>query len=328
MSRPVAESWHSIVAWLEQHLPPALEHLQPPASMGEISALRTAMDRRLPSDLIAWLLMNNGFGRRAAFGNLIPVLYTPMGIDRMLRDREMLCRIYSEWDRPAETQPAGSRSSEWLDGFLPIGDAGTDSHLLVDLRQGDLHGSVGTFDAEGGGFDGPKWFTISEMYADVADSLAHNQPALQAHAYRTHAATQSHIPTPRLDALHRRNLPPLDPRRTLSGSLRAARTRRPRRTRHHPSRWSSPRSGRTATQACQPEQPENRGRTRRPWRALERRKVAAPNSVYAIISNVLLSSRQHAAPGQPSSRPYEHACADRHHLRGLQRAPVLRQEIS
>ena len=189
MSRPVAESWPSIVAWLEQHLPHALEHLQPSAALREISALRAAMDRRLPSDLIAWLMLNNGFDRLAAFGSLIPVLYTPMTIERMLSRREMLRGIYSEWDRPAEAEPAGTGSLAWLDSFLPIGDAGTDSELVVDLREGDLHGSVGTFDAEGGGFTGPRWFTVAEMLADVADALILNQPALQEHGHRYHAAS-------------------------------------------------------------------------------------------------------------------------------------------
>ncbi|RZU15570.1 hypothetical protein EV645_3108 [Kribbella rubisoli] len=62
--------------------------------------------------------------------------------------------------------PAGTRAFDWLDAFLPIGDAGTDCSLIVDLREG-----------------------ISEMLADVADSLTLGQPALQDHGRRMHAAT-------------------------------------------------------------------------------------------------------------------------------------------
>ncbi|WP_329006023.1 SMI1/KNR4 family protein [Kribbella sp. NBC_00709] len=201
MDRSVQESWSSIIGWLEEHLPHALEHLQPPASWGEISELRAAMDRRLPSDLIAWLTLNNGFGWQAAFGNLIPVLYVPMGIDRMLRDREMMrtvtASVFPQRSLAAEQEPAGTRSFEWLDAFLPIGDAGTDCTLFVDLREGDQFGSVGNFDYEGGGFSGPRWFSITEMLADVADALTLNQPALQDHARRTHAATRFPTDPPR-----------------------------------------------------------------------------------------------------------------------------------
>jgi cell wall assembly regulator SMI1 len=196
MDRSVAESWGSIIRWLEEHLPHALEHLQPPASWGEISTLRTTMDRRLPSDLIAWLTLNNGFGWKANFGTLIPFLYVPMGIDRMLRDREMLrsvsASIFPERPLPGEQAAAGTSSVEWLDAFLPIGDAGTDCHLFVDLREGDHFGCVGNFDAESGGSSIPRWFSITEMFADVADALTLNQPALRDHGRRYHAST--HFP--------------------------------------------------------------------------------------------------------------------------------------
>jgi cell wall assembly regulator SMI1 len=194
----VATSWQRIIGWLEEHLPYAVNHLQPPASPAEISSLRATMGRRLPSDLVAWLNLNNGFDRTADFGRLIPFLYVPMSIDRMLRDREMLLhvrsQVFGEVERPAETQPAGTRAFEWLDAFLPFGDAGTDCHLVVDLREGDLHGSVGTFDYESGGYSGPEWFSIAEMLADVADSLTSGRAALQDHA-RRYAAT--HFPESR-----------------------------------------------------------------------------------------------------------------------------------
>ncbi|WUJ75246.1 SMI1/KNR4 family protein [Kribbella soli] len=208
MNRSVAESWGSITNWLTDRLPHALDHLQPPASSSEISILRTTMNRRLPSDLVEWLTLNNGFGWQADFGSLIPFIYIPMETERMLRDREMLQKVtasvFPERTRSNEQDPAGTATFEWLDAFLPIGDAGTDCHLFVDLREGELHGCVGGFDYESGGFSRPQWFSIGEMLADVADALTLNQPALQDHGRRTHAATQfpTHPPyawTPYLD---------------------------------------------------------------------------------------------------------------------------------
>ncbi|TKK82161.1 SMI1/KNR4 family protein [Kribbella jiaozuonensis] len=193
MNGSVAQSWSSITGWLAERLPHGLEHLHPPATPAEISGLRAAMGRRLPSDLIAWLGLNNGFGWQANFGLLIPFLYVPMGIEQMLRDREMLRGITARVspDRPLsnERDPAGTDSFDWLDAFLPIGDAGTDCLLFVDLREGEHHGCVGTFDNESGGFSIPEWFSITEMLADVADSLTLDRPALQDHGRRLHAAT-------------------------------------------------------------------------------------------------------------------------------------------
>ncbi|MGW5189876.1 SMI1/KNR4 family protein [Kribbella sp. NPDC004138] len=195
MEPSVATSWQRILGWLAEHLPQAGAHLQPPATLAEISSLRATMGRRLPSGLVAWLNLNNGFDRMADFGRPIPFLYVPMSIDGMLRDREMMLRVRAqvigESERPAETQLAGTPGFEWLDAFLPFGDAGTDCHLIVDLRDGDLHGSVGTFDYESGGYSGPEWFSIAEMFADVADSLTSGRAALQDHA-RRYAAT--HFP--------------------------------------------------------------------------------------------------------------------------------------
>jgi cell wall assembly regulator SMI1 len=192
MGHSVAESWDSIVNWLREHLPHALDHLQPPATQSEISTLSSAMNRRLPGDLIAWLRLNNGFGWQANFGSLLPVLYVPMEIDRMLRRREMMQRIWASIapDRPsaAEQAPAGTSAFEWLDAFLPIGDAGTDCELVVDLRDGEHFGCVTNYDAQSGGADLPGWFSITEMLNDVADALTLGQPALQDHGRRYHAS--------------------------------------------------------------------------------------------------------------------------------------------
>lgn len=201
MDPSVATSWQRIIGWLEEHLPYAVAQLQLPASAAEISVLRARMGRRLPSDLIAWLNLNNGFDPMAGFGHLIPFLYTPMPIDRMLKHREMMLNVRAliggEPERPAEAEPAGKAAFEWLDAFLPIGDAGTDTHLVVDLREGDRHGSVGSFDYEGGGYSGAKWFSVAEMLADVAAALTHGRPALQEYARRTHAATPFPTSPPR-----------------------------------------------------------------------------------------------------------------------------------
>lgn len=118
MDRSVAESWASIVGWLEQNLPTAFEVLQPPAPWSAVSAVREGMGRRLPSDLLAWLNLNNGIKRRGGFGNILPTLHTPLPCEEMVPRREMLRSIYADLPRPGELEPAGTSSSEWLNFLL------------------------------------------------------------------------------------------------------------------------------------------------------------------------------------------------------------------
>jgi cell wall assembly regulator SMI1 len=188
VDRSVAESWTSITGWLEAHVPEAIEYLQPPAPFGAISSLRAGMGRRLPSDLLAWLGLNNGFKHRGPFGNLLPSLHTPLPVEKMLPRREMLRSISARCARPGEQEPAGTYSQQWLDGFLPISDTGTDVDLIVDLRDGELNGCVGEFSSDRG-FGSPYWMSIGEMLADVADALTLDRPALVGYARRQQAAS-------------------------------------------------------------------------------------------------------------------------------------------
>lgn len=150
--------------------------------------MRAGMGRRIPSDLVAWVGLNNGFKERGWFGNLVPTLHTPLPVEKMLPRREMLRSIYADRVRPGEVEPAGTRSVEWVDGFLPISDTGTDLELVVDLRDGELNGCVGEFSAEAGGFSSPYWLSVGEMLADIADALTLGRPAGLEYARRRLAA--------------------------------------------------------------------------------------------------------------------------------------------
>jgi hypothetical protein len=143
------------------------------------------MGRRLPADLLAWLNINNGIQRRGGFGNILPTLHTPLPCEEMLPRRDKLRSIYAGLPRPGEVEPAGAKSVEWLDLFLPISDSGTDVELFVDLRDGDLYGCVGQFDADGDGFRASRWSSAAAMLADVADALTLGRPALSDYAERT-----------------------------------------------------------------------------------------------------------------------------------------------
>jgi hypothetical protein len=147
------------------------------------------MGRRLPSDVLAWVSVNNGFRSRGPFGSLLPTLHTPLPVEKMLPRREMLRGIWVRQERPGEEEPAGTASFEWLDAFLPISDTGTDVDLVVDLRDGELSGCVGEFDAEAGGLGTPYWMSVAEMLADIAQALTQDRPALVDYARRRQAAS-------------------------------------------------------------------------------------------------------------------------------------------
>ncbi|MGW6281822.1 SMI1/KNR4 family protein [Kribbella sp. NPDC055071] len=177
MHPSVEESWALIAAWLREHIPAAFDHLQPPASAEAISAVRAAMNRGLPADLVAWLSIADGFTHHGSFGNLLPFFFNPLPCAEMLREREVWQSVFGTRERRGDAEPAGTYSMSWLNSFLPIAESGTDVSLYVDLRAGDLFGSVGKFDSESG-TDLPQWTSTTEMLADVAAALTLDQPAL------------------------------------------------------------------------------------------------------------------------------------------------------
>ena len=103
--------------------------------------------------------------------------------------RDIRAGIYPDQPLPGEQQPAGTPSRPWLDAFLPISDTGTDVDLVVDLRDGELNGCVGQYDAEAGGFTAPYWMSVGEMLADIADVLTLGRPAQVDYARRKRAAS-------------------------------------------------------------------------------------------------------------------------------------------
>ncbi len=100
--------------------------------------------------------------------------------------QEIQPRIYGSGPWPGESQPAGHRTTDWLDSFLPIADAADAGLVYVDLRDGDQFGCVVEWYAEGGEASAPWWGSVGEMLDDVAQALNDGRPALQ--TYSTGAA--------------------------------------------------------------------------------------------------------------------------------------------
>ncbi|ONI78386.1 hypothetical protein BWI15_00465 [Kribbella sp. ALI-6-A] len=179
----VATSWGRIISWLTAHHQATATLINPPATVVDLRYLEAAINRPLPADLVALLKLANGTQHRAVRGSLIPTRFNLVPVKDMLSTRQMLQKIQHQisgsgpW--PGDSDPAGRPSTDWLDTFLPIADAGDGAFLYIDLRDGDQSGCVWEWDAEGGGESAPWWNSVSEMLDDVAAAFVDGRPALQ-----------------------------------------------------------------------------------------------------------------------------------------------------
>jgi cell wall assembly regulator SMI1 len=182
MERSVTESWGLVAEWLAEHVPAAVECIEPPASEAEIAQVSEVMGRELPADFVEWLRLANGMVVRHPIGSILPTVYVPLSCEGILRSREIMKSIFGEDPRQEDSEPAGSRAVEWSNAFLPFGDSFSDSSLVIDLRDGELRGCIGEFDPEGEGFDAPRWSSTAHMLADVAEALVNGRPAMRDYA--------------------------------------------------------------------------------------------------------------------------------------------------
>lgn len=185
----VEESWAAITAWLAEKVPRAWADLRPPASEDDIAAVEAEVGSRLPDELRAWLRLNDGMVYGAAFGRLIPPGHNPISCEAMVAAwrlwRSIDAKLHPEASRDpevlladAETTSAGSPSYDFLPTFVPFAADGSGTHLVVDLRAGELNGCVGPWDPEAGGFGRPLWPGVGAMLADVARSVTTGVPVL------------------------------------------------------------------------------------------------------------------------------------------------------
>jgi cell wall assembly regulator SMI1 len=185
VDQSVTSSWRLITDWLSSDLPMALGSIEPPASEADIEQVTAVLGRELPVDLVEWLRLANGMVVRSSIGSILPTLYTPLACEAMLRHWDGLSRSFGgAQPRPGDTDPAGSRSFDWLDRFLPVAESASDPVLVVDLREGDLHGCIGVFDLESEGFEEHMWASTAHMLSDVAQALVDGRPALKDYADR------------------------------------------------------------------------------------------------------------------------------------------------
>ncbi|TWD79642.1 cell wall assembly regulator SMI1 [Kribbella amoyensis] len=185
----VTQSWSQIVTWLEQNAPATAALINPPADPKTIRWLETAIGYSLPPDLSEYLRQADGTRHRWVQGRLVPTLYNLVPCEDMLDIHKMWIKISGRGPHLGDADPAGTLSTEWLGAFLPIGESGTSVKLFVDLRPGDLHGCVGEYSPEDGGFHSvPWWPSVGVMLEDLAEAMVNRRPACQEYATATTTA--------------------------------------------------------------------------------------------------------------------------------------------
>lgn len=138
-----------------------------------IAAARLSDNHEWPDELAEFFTVDKPSGRVTPYGALYEVDEMITARGQLMETRVEMQKMLgypepahlTEWSR----EPAGSPVDAFLDAFVPI--AGDDKEfMIVDLRDGDLHGSVSVYQREGD-ISGPGWISISAMLADLADSF-------------------------------------------------------------------------------------------------------------------------------------------------------------
>jgi cell wall assembly regulator SMI1 len=91
---PVDISFQRIEAWLAVHAPASLEHLNPPATRGEIEATERVLGAQLPVDSVQSLACHNGL---RGWANLLPE-HAPLPADAIAQRWQSCMQTAAEED--------------------------------------------------------------------------------------------------------------------------------------------------------------------------------------------------------------------------------------
>jgi cell wall assembly regulator SMI1 len=175
--------------WLRRHAPAVRGSLCPPAADADVAVVEDLTNRQLPTDLLVWWRYADGAASQALHtaGALIPRGFVPLSIEHALGRRHMHLDValsIAPMPRPAwaafiagqNALPAGTACQAWLPSWLPIANNGAGMDLFVDLRDGNRHGCITSFAADGGSASAPEWADVAAMLFDIAERLEDGEP--------------------------------------------------------------------------------------------------------------------------------------------------------
>jgi cell wall assembly regulator SMI1 len=181
MTTDVDATWPRIVAWLREHAPTTAEPLGPPATDEAIAEAETEVGASFPADLRAWFRQADGIATASHPDTLIPPHFRPYSLRQALRTRRTWLDVgdsllghdgfgfaYREGEND---KSAGLGCDTWLPRWLPIAGDGGGTDLFVDLRGGQEHGCLMTYDKVEACYGPPLWRNVAAMVAEIADAL-------------------------------------------------------------------------------------------------------------------------------------------------------------
>ncbi|WP_191303572.1 SMI1/KNR4 family protein [Lentzea cavernae] len=184
MTASVSVSWDRIEEWCRHN---DIEHtLRPPAQTAAIQAAETEISHRLPADLLESLRRHDGTTSRPV-NYLVPRRWILLPLETMLetwrwKTEHLAQRQAAEIDDFSDEDDEDWSEVEpgeedafwgWNPNWLPIALDDSGCHLVVELRAGALHGSVGQLDPE----SAPRFAGVN-THPSTAALLEHTADAL------------------------------------------------------------------------------------------------------------------------------------------------------
>ncbi|MET3960045.1 hypothetical protein ABIE52_006980 [Rhodococcus sp. OAS809] len=161
--RSFCAEWERLTAWLAEAVPGWDVELRPSIEGAWKSYSHTARVEWTP-ELIEFFSVQNG-----TRGLMITPLGPLFSLDEMQTLRNVMLGVWA--DQPdGDTGDAGTLQLRFIDEFVPI--AGTpDCLIVVDLRPGEAHGSIGLYYGEAGLDSAPQWEDPAAFIASITTAL-------------------------------------------------------------------------------------------------------------------------------------------------------------
>jgi cell wall assembly regulator SMI1 len=168
-------AWQRFVARCDVIAPVTAAALHGAADDFALANLMQEMGYTWTDALVAWLGVSDGADRTFA-GAVIPPCFIPAPVARIRETWHLMTGISSDTGDPAElvileAGKAGTSSPYFLRAWVPIADDTSGNLLFVDLRPGEMHGSVCQWWRDDGFHEHPLWPGVARMAEDIAGAL-------------------------------------------------------------------------------------------------------------------------------------------------------------
>lgn len=169
----VHDLWLSISATLAENAPRTAACLNGPASQAALAEVRERSGRLVPESLLQSLACHDGMQLLPLQARLFPPSFIPYEAAEMMASYHLWAEITEaesadSWNGDGV---AGESRSSYSSKFWPIATDSAGDEYFIDLRDGDMHGSVCCWYQSSGAVGEPLWGSVSSLLSDVASAL-------------------------------------------------------------------------------------------------------------------------------------------------------------